>query len=119
MFILFFAPVRIQGAALLVAKLTAATLTHKEVRPGDEEPLTNTNGGNSTTALQPQVNEPPSLLREFFCCLCRKRKRDIMEHPIPPEERAAASDVPPVPMEPAAAREIRARVWLETEYMLG
>ncbi len=42
-----------------------------------------------------------------------------MEHPIPPEERAAAPDVPPVPMESTAARKICARVWLETKYMIG
>ncbi len=42
-----------------------------------------------------------------------------MENPIPPEERAAAFDVPPAPMEPARACEIRERIWLETNYMIG
>ncbi len=42
-----------------------------------------------------------------------------MENAIPPEERAAASDVSPVPMEPSATREIRERVWLEMKYMIG
>ncbi len=42
-----------------------------------------------------------------------------MENPIPPEERAAASDVPPVPMEPACACEIRECVWLEPNDMIG
>ncbi len=42
-----------------------------------------------------------------------------MEHPIPPEGRAAASDVPPVLMELTAACEIRERVWLDAKYMIG
>ncbi len=46
-------------------------------------------------------------------------QRSAIIEPNPPEERAAASDIPPVPMEPAAARKMRERVLLETKCMIG